>query len=196
MRYAEKHAIPAEQCFYMDIKGMETPNIPEKQFHGVSGIPQKVRNPHAFGRLAALKELYCGQMKEFFRPIFEQKEVSLNIFTSSFGGFGGAIAFEIMDYLQANTWGRLTGSCNVYAVTESVFRTMGFPKFLMDLFESNTYQFVQSFRGRMLQRNNYEEPDYTEMFNPQCCLWLSDGEGFDEYLDFSMMADWPLRAVI
>ena len=176
MRFAKKHAIPAEACFYVDADQGQSLDVPIDRFHLVQGLPVGTGALRNVGRSAVVKELYCGKMRDFFQPIFDQNEISIDMFTSSFGGFGGAAAGEIMDYLEANTAGRQTETARVLALTEKMFASMGFPKTVMDKFESNTLDFISSFGDRIVDDGITDALMCAPLFLSKCRLLLIDKE--------------------
>ena len=183
--YAKTHDIPADRCFYIDSDASIVDMLPDANVYLVSGLSQGTACCRNIGRSAILQEIFRGNLRGFFRNIFTSQDVSLHIMTSSFGGFGGGVAAAVMDYLQANIWQKRNTPCSVYAVTESVFRGLGFPRKLMDRFESNTIDFVRDFSDRIITaKTPFLSERFSDFSFSQCKLWLLDGCQFAGGTDF------------
>ncbi|MDO5407800.1 MAG: toll/interleukin-1 receptor domain-containing protein [Eubacteriales bacterium] len=124
------------------------------------------------GRNAIDYELYTKSLDSFFSAVTEQDEVELVFVLSSFGGFGGAAVSQLVRYLEAIAWKKITG-CSVIAFNENVFGKGGFPEVLMRQFELNTIDFVEEMR---VYEQAGDSADYfqSRIFNPECRAFLID----------------------
>ena len=95
------------------------------------------------GRNVINYEILTGRMDAFFSKLKEADKVELIFVTSSFGGFGSAGIFPLMQYLEAITWSKLV-SCEVIAFNDRAHLQLGwFPSEVIQKFESNTVEFVK-----------------------------------------------------
>lgn len=171
--YMESRKLPEQAFFFLDSDAAAAVQLPGRQLYIVPGLTQGTLALRNIGRSAVRREIYLGNLKAFFAPVFQDPEPQLIIVTSSFGGFGGAAATEIMDYLEANIWGREKAICQVYALTEKHLRAAGFPRPTIDILEANTLDFLSEFAGRMM-RKGAEEAFPKHVFISRCRLWLVD----------------------
>lgn len=177
--YKMTHDIPADRCFYIDSDKFISDTIPESNIYLVPDLSQGTACCRSIGRSAIQQEIYRGKLQMFFKDVLTSQDVSIQIVTSSFGGFGGGIAATVMDYLQANIWALQKNLCSVYAITESVFRGRGFPRAITDRFESNTIDFLCDFSDRIITTKNPCFSGFVSDFCfSQCKLWLLDGSCF------------------
>ncbi len=94
------------------------------------------------GKNAIKYELYSGKLNSYFSGITEADDIELIFVTSSFGGFGSGVVIPLAEYLEAIVWNKLK-SCHVVAFNEAVFANGGFSKQILQVFESNTTEFVR-----------------------------------------------------
>jgi len=123
------------------------------------------------GRNVINYEILTGRMDSFFSKLKEADKVELIFVTSSFGGFGSAGIFPLMQYLEAITWSKLV-SCEVIAFNERAHLQLGwFPSEVTQKFESNTIEFVKELSA-------YDQPtdfyilNKQNLFNPGCTSFL------------------------
>ena len=167
------HEEVSKEFFYLD----SDPSIGDCQktenHYYVSGILCGTSMMRRIGHNSMIYELFSGKADRFFSRIRTAKNVELVFVVSSFGGFGSAAIFPLMDYLESIAWKELK-TCEVIAFNENAFKKLGcFPRILMEQFESNTLEFVHELLTR---EESVSFPDYNlhKVFNPGCSSFLID----------------------
>lgn len=146
----------------------------------VPNLPNGTSALRCIGRNMVFYNLFAGHLMEFFSDLKNTDEIELIFVLSSFGGFGGAALFPVLNYLEAITWNNLK-SCNVFAFNENAYANLGFPQPVLQLFETNTIEFVSDYSALDHSRTRSLGMQERNMilFNPGCKLHLIDTRAFD-----------------
>ncbi|MCR5836236.1 MAG: hypothetical protein K6G88_07010 [Lachnospiraceae bacterium] len=100
----KKTEIDEKFCFYIDTD-VGISEIESKNKYIVEGLEYGSSVCRNIGRSFIKKVLYSRKMDAFFEEIMSNKPDEIYFVLSSFGGFGSAIATEIIEYLTVNYTG-------------------------------------------------------------------------------------------
>jgi len=105
--------------------------------------------------------IYNGEMPDIIDPFFMAEDFELIFVTTSFGGFGSAIVFELSDYygVKVKKYRRVNDVTTDFRIKVVAFTIndfpmfQSFPKSVRTQFETNEIQFINEFREKE-SRNN------------------------------------------
>ena len=176
-----------KEFFYVDSAQTADACRRKDDYYLVSGISCGTAMMRHIGRNSMIYELFTGNADRYFSKLRTAKNVELVFVVSSFGGFGSAAIFPLMDYLESLTWKELK-SCEVIAFNENAYKwNDGFPRKMIDQFELNTLAFVNEL---LVREDPISHTDYNfhKVFNPSCSSFLIDTTNiairdFGKYID-------------
>ena len=178
-RYAVQQNIADSACFYIDSDAVMGIELEGKQFYLIDNLCGGSRGCRSIGRNAIKYEILTHKMDSFFDTVkgMEGEEIEIIFVTSSFGGFGSAVVFELIDYLEANLWNEFQagrGKCKILAFNEGYSKAERWPAYLCEIFTANTIEFVDQYDWKYAVRT-YDQPGEREkFFNPFCSMYLLD----------------------
>ena len=151
------------------------------RLHIVEGPATGTGMYRQIGKNAVRYEIFNSKLAGFFADIAADENAEAVIVTTSFGGFGGAAAGEIAEYVEALMWknnGRSREKrCRIIAFTHDGI-TAGWPAFLGDKFAMNTMSVVNELAGHAETRGVQDKLLPSEnVFNPHYGFCLIDTAG-------------------
>lgn len=177
--YAAQQNIAEAVCFYIDSDAATGMELKGKQFYFVDNLSGGSRGCRNIGRTTIKYEILTHKMGNFFNSIkgLEGEETEIIFVTSSFGGFGSAVVFELIDYLEAKLWEEFRtgrGKCKIVAFNEGYSKAERWPAYVCEIFTANTIAFVDQY-NRGYAVHTYDFPGEREkFFNPFCSMYLLD----------------------
>lgn len=161
-----------KEFFYVDSDRASAAYQKADDYYIVSVLSCGSSMMRRIGYNSMIYELFVGKADSYFSKVRVAKNVELVFVVSSFGGFGSAAVFPVLDYLESIVWKELV-SCEVIAFNENAYKRL-IPKAVNEQFESNTLEFVHELLMREQSANLPDYYDLYKAFNPICSSFLID----------------------
>ncbi len=178
--FAENNKAASERCYYIDTDPAIKYTVGDaERLYIVKGLETGSACLRGIGKNAVRHDILNGRFAGFFGDIVSDGDAEIVIITSACGGFGSAAAGEFSEYLQALMWekhGRKkTAACSIVAFSGGMFRSMGFPKMLLDKLDMNTFETVRELAdgGKAIPENAFARG----VFNPNHRFYLVNTAG-------------------
>ena len=186
-QYMVRNHLDAANCFFIDSDISTAKSLQGRQFYLMESLRYGSGGYRNIGRNSVKYEILSQKLEEFFRNIRPSEGMELVFVTTSFGGFGSAVVFELVDYLEARLWtvfGAKKGSCRIISLNEGFCRKMIWPKQLLEMYAANTIEFVNEATTKYAAVSPVMSELNQRLFAPYCNTCLIDTESMDPS-DFS-----------
>ena len=175
--YSDKCSDKDASFYYIDT---EDPAEAPSEVFTVRSLRNGSGALRGIGRNAVKYELFAGKLAQYLSDIKTKTDIELIFVLSSFGGFGSAAVFPIIEYIEAIAWDQIR-SCVVLAFNDGAYKKWGFPEECFRIFESNSIAFVRD--SLMMDQTLADYKQVQELngslFVPFCSLYLIDTTGME-----------------
>lgn len=145
--------------------------------------------------------IYNGSMPNFVDEYFLDEDLEIVFITSTFGGFGSAVVYELSDYYgtKIKSYRQVNNikpdfKCKVIAFPlQSIDYLKSAPQVLTTLWSTNEIEFINEFRNKEARNNKWYQDHSNCMPFVELCVPLPNGIG--KLSDVLALTDDDLKAI-